>query len=664
MQQRPALVYPVAGFLFSGKFATIVLSATVIAMELREPKSGLLDPLQSLSQKSLGGPKDTFAILCVIASVICTLPPTTDILTSALHSHKLQLLAKMLIASICGLSIGYITYRAACEHRKKPILQGTAKVESSDPIVEPFSEPGLLLGYTTDDGTPLYLPDKLFMQHALIAGMTGQGKTVFGKFLMYQQIQRGGGLLFIDGKLDSDNIQDLYEFAAFCGRAQDFLVINPGQPEKSNTYNPILYGNADEIASRILSLIPDTTMSAGSDHYKQSANNALSAFIGGLKEAGLDYNFLSLVMLTMNEPALEELMRLIKNSAQDSNARKNLAMFLDHYSKDNISEHAADGLNIDLKKLKDTLGGIGQRMHQFGTGDFLKIINSFNPEVKLYDAIRDNKIVYVALPTMGKDVAAQNLGKMLVADLRTAISWLQLNKEDRPKIPFLAFMDEMSSYAAETLSVMFEQARSARVALMPAIQTDSGLSRISEDFKERVASNTAVKVFFKLASHDTATGASEMIDFTKRVARTETASASESTSGQALQIGPNKNAADSSGSSSGDREQEEYMVSTSQLKDLLEGECIVLVGQRVWNIRVPYIYLKPEIRESIGPLRINHVRSAKPIQQGKTTVNQNFDPMKKIDAYLEQNRARRITKRKEKKSSPVPDWSDDLPFEN
>lgn len=592
----------------------------------------------------IGGHRDALALTTMIGAALSTIPPISHALTAV--PTPLYSAVKIGIAAAFGGAFAYLLYRATRGHRLQPVLQGSAKVESSDPLCEEFSEPGFLLGYTTDDGSPLYVPDALFMEHSMITGMTGQGKTVYGKFLMYQQIQRGGGLLFIDGKLDEDNIQDLYEFACFCGRKQDFLVINPGQPEKSNTYNPILYGDADEVASRILSLIPDTGGSAGADHYKQSANQALTAFVGGLKEAGLDYNFLSLSLLTMNEPALEELMRLIKNSADDSPARKNLAMFLDQYSKDNITDGKIDNLNIDLKKMKDVLGGIGSRMHQFGTGNFGKVLNSFNPEVKIYDAIRDNKIIYAALPTMGKDVAAQNLGKMIVSDLRTAISWLQLNKQDRPKVPFLAFMDELSSYATDSLSVMFEQARSARVCLMPAIQTDSGLSRVTEDFKERIVSNTAVKVFFKLASQDTALAASELIDYTKRVAKTETSSSSESTSGQALQIGPNKSASDSLGSSSGDREQEEYFVKPSQLKDLEKGECIVLIGQRVWNIRVPYLYFKPEIRKSIGPLQISHVRKAKALPPGKTKVNQNFDPMKKIDLYLEQSKAGRVNKKK------------------
>ena len=127
---------------------------------------------------------------------------------------------------------------------------------------------------------------------------------------------------------------------------------------------------------------------------------------------------------------------------------------------------------------------------------------------------------------MSKDVAAQNMGKMIIADLRTSIAWLQLNKNDRPVIPFLAFMDEMNSYATESMVTMFEQNRSARVALFPAIQTDSGLTNISQDFAERILSNTETKIYFKLSSQETALKASELIGETSRVTRSTSAGSS------------------------------------------------------------------------------------------------------------------------------------------
>jgi intracellular multiplication protein IcmO len=652
----------------------------------------VLKVLKAIGAGPVGGRLETVALLVIFLSLLSVIPPVStftarwavDIPTFwptfsplAVTRGNLHLLFRPIFDLCLALAVGYAAYRLGYsvlrEDRLKFVMKSSSSLESSDLNAEPMKKGGLMFGFTSDTGEGLFITDDDLCRHSLIVGQTGVGKTVFLKYLIFQQINRGGGLLFVDGKLDEDNIRDVYEFSAYFGRSSDFLVINPGQPHLSNTYNPILFGDPDEIASRILSLIPSTANSAGADHYKQSANLALVCFISALQEqtreeveayreelksrglpetyedrsrvAGKAYNFMDLALLTMNEGVLSELMRHIRAADPNSLSRKNLSIFLDQYSKENGIDGDLNEIQVDLKRLKETLGGIGARMHQFGSGNFGPVLNSYSPEVKIYDAIRDNKIVYVALPTMGKDVAAQNLGKIIISDLRTAISWLQLNKNDRPEIPFLAVMDEMNSYATESLAVMFEQARSARVALMPAIQTDSGLSNISVDFKERILANTENKIFFRLSSQDTATMGSDLIGETKRVAFSESAAESTGQSAQALQLGPNKNASASSSSTSGEREQVEPLVSPDTLKALGRGECLVLRHPKVWNIRVPFIGLTKETRAAIGPLRINRSRK-------NLDVNKTFNALGEVDRHLEAAQMRRLkaASKKDKKN--------------
>ncbi|MFX6803998.1 hypothetical protein ABTH20_21305, partial [Acinetobacter baumannii] len=65
---------------------------------------------------------------------------------------------------------------------------------------------------------------------------------------------------------------------------------------------------------------------------------------------------------------------------------------------------------VDIKRMRETFGGIGGRMYMFGTGSFGKVLNTYTPEIDLFEAIKSNKIIYVALPTMGKNEAASNFG--------------------------------------------------------------------------------------------------------------------------------------------------------------------------------------------------------------------------------------------------------------
>jgi hypothetical protein len=48
---------------------------------------------------------------------------------------------------------------------------------------------------------------------------------------MFQQIANGGGLIFIDGKLNIEELETLHAYCAWAGRSHDLLVINPGEPE-------------------------------------------------------------------------------------------------------------------------------------------------------------------------------------------------------------------------------------------------------------------------------------------------------------------------------------------------------------------------------------------------------------------------------------------------
>ena len=258
------------------------------------------------------------------------------------------------------------------------------------------------------------------------------------------------------------------------------------------------------------------------------------------------------------------------------------------------------------------LGGLAGRMFTFGNGSFGTVLNDYDPEVKIYDAIRGNQIIYVALPTLGKDVAANNFGKILMGDVRTSLSWLQRNKQHRPTIPSMMFLDEAASYVTESWAVVFEQARSAGVFLLPAIQTDSGFSAVSDDFAERVIGNTTTKMYFRVGTTQAAEKASELIGKTRRVARTQTTNTSSSTSSQYVQISPQRMGGEGISGGISEREEEVPLVEPDVLTSLAIGEAILQYeGNKIYDIVVPIVGLSKECRAKLGPLQLNHKRKVK-----------------------------------------------------
>lgn len=553
---------------------------------------------ESFFRTRLGGPLDTLALSSIGASALLSSPFFASVPTP-------------ISTALAGLGSSWISKRYLQSWRDEMMLDTKLNLRSDISPMDPASGmQGLLLGYSTDEGRPIWIDYENLMRHVFIIGQSGVGKTVAASTLMFQHIQNGGGVLFIDGKIDADNIRQIYQFCAWCGREKDFRVINPDDPSNSNSYSPVIDGSADEVSARLLSLIPSTESSPGADHYKQEANQGLTTLVMALKRAGLTYHMMDMSVLLMNAEALEELRRKLEAVAPGSKELMNYSLFLDKFRIPANDLRNPNAGGIDMKKLKDTFGGIGGRLFQFGTGEFGEILNTYDPEVRLYDAVRKNQVVYVALPTMGKDVAAENFGKIIIGDLRTAISWLQkLPKEERPWPPHMVFCDEAGSYVGRSWPRLFEQARSAQIFMMPAVQTMANFQAVSDELAEMVKGNSWSKIYFKIGTQKSAVEAADEIGMEMGVAKTISGGESESQSSATIKASPVSNAGDGANLSETEREEERYRVSPDDLKALGKGEAIMTYGgDQLYNIRIPKIDFTIPMQKRLGPVRINRKR--------------------------------------------------------
>lgn len=574
-------------------------------MSQENTKSNLVQKsIEHFYTMKFGGPLDTLSLLGFGVGILSSTPTIAPYL--ATFPISLGPLAATAFAS------SWLTWRICEPWRREHALPSSLKIRSDRTIQigdDPKDKYPFLLGYSTDTGEPVILGTEERMRHLFIIGQSGVGKTVAASLLMQQQIQSGGGLLFIDGKIDQSNIDQIYHYACHAGRSHDLLVINPDDPQQSNTYNPVLYGDADEKADGILQLIPSTESNAGADYFKQEAKQALTTLIRALQTARKAYNMIDLTVLLMNSNALLELERDLKNKEPNSPANSEFKLFLDKFRVPPNPQMPKGG--IDMKKMKEVFGGIGGRLYSFGTGKFGEIMNTYDPDVNLYEAIRNNKIIYVALPTMGKDTTARNFGRLVIADLRTAISWLQkLPKPERPDPPFMAFCDEAGSYVNDSWSRIPEQARSAHVFFIPAAQTAANFKAISPELHEMIIGNAWTKMFFKIGTQETALEAAELIGkriaITKSLADVETQSSSSSF----LRSTPESNVGAGRSLNIGEREQEAYIVSPDDLKKLDKGEAVITIGgNNIFNVRIPMVVFDDEAKKRFGPFTVNRFRT-------------------------------------------------------
>lgn len=546
----------------------------------------------------LGGSADATALCAAGVSLLCSSP-------AWLGTHWSVPAG---LAALGGVHLGHRWVKPFFEN--KGVL-GEHAVDSDEiPMdIKPGQYAnGLLLGYTIDKAEPVVVSDEFLTRHGYILGQSGVGKTVLGEGMMLQQIMRGGGLAFIDGKLDFKNLETIHAYCKWAGRERDLLVLNPGDPSFSNTYNPILFGDPDEVASRILSLIPSTENNPGADFYMQAANQGITTLVAALQAAGLRYNFMDLTILLMNAKAISYLETIIEGKTQSQiEAKTNLRYFLEQYKTP-----GRDGkMAVDVKRMKETFGGIGGRMFMFGTGSFGEMMNVYDPEINLFDAITSNKIIYIMLPTMGKAVAASNFAKMMIGDLRTSISWMQkLKDEEKPNPTYFVFMDEANSYVTQAFQTMFEQSRSARVSLIPATQSLSGFDAIDPTLTEMVLGNCWTKIYFKIGTQDTAERAQELIGTYKGVINSVAETDSESISANPMAMGPEYNQGTGGGIGFTQRQEDSYKMDASKLKALKIGEAVVTFGgDKIYHIRVPRFEMSKRAKDSVGSIRLNHYKA-------------------------------------------------------
>jgi hypothetical protein len=460
----------------------------------------------------------------------------------------------------------------------------------------PQAEDGLLIGYTKDGGLPVRVPWRYVMYHMGFIGSSGFGKTTVGLYTLAQQMALGGGFLFIDAKIDVDTRDTLGYLAKLYGRDSELYVLNVDAPEDSNTYNPVLFGDADEISSRLLNLIPSAENNPGADHYRQSANHAIAALVGGMKQANLLWDFNDLTVLTQSSAALEDVIRRVPPGPE----RMAMEVFVDKYRRFDKNQGAV----VDINKLKDTLGGLSGRMALFAQGKFGKVFNTYAPEVNLYDIIVNNKMLYVMLPTMGKNTQALNFAKMLLSDLMSAVAMVQgLPKKQRPWPPFLVFADEMGSYPMEGIARLFEQARSASIAMMPGFQSFANLTAVSDDFADMVTQSMYTKLFFHFGAKESAETAAEIIGKEKKMQYSVTSNKSEGASERFLQAAPDSSESESGAMGESWREAEEYRVSPDKLASLVPGECLALIGSRFYHVVTPRITTPIDELEAGSPER-------------------------------------------------------------
>jgi hypothetical protein len=435
----------------------------------------------------------------------------------------------------------------------------------------------------------LFLPSDMMTRHCLGIAATGGGKSNFLNLILKQQMMRGGGVLHIDGKNNKDAIREFLTLAKQHHRWHDVRIINIDEATLSNTYNPLLRGDAEELTTRIMLLIGK---SSGDSYFRSQAGMGLGAISGLIKRMNMPFNFEDLSIIMGSEGALRYLLR---EGPKDTREYFEYNKFIDNLVVVNRGVK-----QFDEKKLQHTFGDLLGKLAAYTRGHARDVLNVYNPEVDILQAMKENLLVYVALPMLSKAEMATDFAKVLLSDLRTAVGHLQNTSADqRPNPTFLCLLDEFSSYAMPTMAPLFEQARSANVCLFPFIQTISSLSDqgngLSPEFAAKILGNTWNKIAFVLKEPESCKQVSELSGQSLKEFATESMTENLSFGDTGVQVMTSGSRGRSHSTST--RVEYDAVARPEDFANLKEGEAIYMGRKGVFKLRVPFVNLQKDSGE-------------------------------------------------------------------
>ncbi len=314
--------------------------------------------------------------------------------------------------------------------------------------------------------------------HVHIVGASGFGKTVLISHIVKQRIEQGKGLLFIDLKADIDTIEKFSGFAKSCGRAADLQVFSLTDEKLSSPYNLISEGSATQLRDRIM-----LSLNWSEEFYKnQSASFLLKLLIGlcWLRDHRDLKIHLGVVLKAASDPRyLEELCLLIPHS--ELKVRM-------------IFEEAVRFLNTaDSFK---SLQGLRSQIESIVLSDFGERVASSENGISLFQAVRENKIVFLFLDSRRFGETAKTIGKFILQDLKSASARVDAEIQKIDRKAFTVIIDEFADLASEDFIGFLDRARSSKMSIVVAHQEICDLQRISPEFAGRLMGNTSTLYAF------------------------------------------------------------------------------------------------------------------------------------------------------------------------
>lgn len=392
------------------------------------------------------------------------------------------------------------------EHNPRPGGRGWGKAEGGFYF-------GRIISRGREKGMEVWANFKSIMQHILIFGTTGAGKTESIVSYLVGFLSVGSGFIFNDAKAAPKAMVQIATIMRIFGRDDDMRVINyitGGAVEEmdpayrlSNDLAAFARGTGETITQLLVSLMPES----GGDNkiFSERAIALVSAILPALADLR-DDNKLQIDPQTIRENmAFEQVIELYRNNYIKPSSKKALLGYLQSlpgYRDDLPPQEQPEEVvrqfgfaqayfTRTLSSLSDTYGHI----YMVGQG-----------EVDWQDAVLHGRCVMTLLPSLEKsgDELA-NLGKIVLTGIRNGMvvglgtvfegstEDIAYNLPSNTEIPYCVANDETAYMLTESQDIMNAQARGLGFSIITGAQDAPGLLENLSKTTKQIMANSAFK---------------------------------------------------------------------------------------------------------------------------------------------------------------------------
>jgi type IV secretory pathway TraG/TraD family ATPase VirD4 len=292
--------------------------------------------------------------------------------------------------------------------------------------------------------------------------------------MLTHDIENGKGAIVIDGKGDMELLNSIRYSVKNKRKREDFYFFSLANPENSNTYNPLLRGNATELKDKIVG-----SMAWSEEFYRRMAEQAALAVLNALILTKQKIRFKTLHACLTDLQSLKMLSD--KTGAKDKVLQLDLVNMINNF-RDN----------------RKFLSGLIADLYLSSRSEFSELLDCDRPEIDLLELYQENKIAYFALDLQGYGDTAKRMGRMILQDLKTVSSYVQSNIPASKRHFFPVFIDDAASFLDLGFMDFLNKSRAAKIAIALFHQSLGDLYfRSAPNFQQQVIENTNVKIILR-----------------------------------------------------------------------------------------------------------------------------------------------------------------------